>query len=68
MGELYNYKLWNPNLNQFVAQPDRRTAEHIHSVGGVIIFDGGHPMSGVSSTEQHAAQPVGATMHELTAP
>ena len=33
----YNYKLWNPNLSQFVAQPNLLTAGEIHALGGVVI-------------------------------
>ena len=37
MTKLYNYKLWNPNLGQFVAQPDMRSADEISDLGGIII-------------------------------
>lgn len=37
MPRLYNYKVWNPNLSQFVAQPDLRTADEISAIGGIII-------------------------------
>ena len=37
MPRVYNYKLWNPNLSQFVAQPDMRTADEISGMGGIII-------------------------------
>ena len=40
MTELYNYKVWNPDLSQFVARPDLRTEAEIRSLGGVIIPSG----------------------------
>ncbi len=35
--KLHNYKVWNPNLGQFVAQPDMRSADEISALGGIII-------------------------------
>ena len=43
MSGLYHYKVWNPNLCQFVAQPDLRTEDDIQALGGVIIADCGPP-------------------------
>ena len=40
---LYNYKIWNPNLLQFVAQPDLRTVDDIRALGGIVISDLGCP-------------------------
>ena len=37
MPRLYNYKLWNTDLSQFVAQRDMRTADEISALGGIII-------------------------------
>ncbi len=61
MQALHNYKLWNPNLGQYVAQPDLQTAEHIHARGGVIIADA---HNGISS---RLYESVAAKTPEMTA-
>ena len=68
MAELYYYKLWNPNLNQFVAQADKRPPEQIHALGGLIILDGGHPMSNMRpEREDRPVRPVASPIDELIA-
>ncbi len=62
MQALHNYKLWNPNLGQYVAQPDLQTAEQIHARGGLIIADGPHGMP-----SGRYEFPIAAKTPELTA-
>lgn len=37
MIELFDYKVWNDDLGQYVAQPNRATLEYISKVRGIVI-------------------------------
>ena len=58
MPALYNYKIWNPNLNQFAAQPDMLTADQIDARGGIIILGDGHSMSPKAGWEDLVPVPM----------